>query len=452
MARADRPAATRPEWRNRIVGEGEEAPDQILGNPQNFRVHPAHQQEAMAGVLDEIGVIQRVIVNKRTGHLVDGHLRVQLALRSGVTKIPVLYVDLSEAEERLALATLDPIAALAETDRAVLGQLLGDLEHRPAALKGLLDGLAKQAGGIDQEPRGGATDPDAVPPLPGKPVSQAGDLWILGDHRLAVGDATLPAAYEQVLAGELVDAVWTDPPYNVAIDGKAGKIANDDMPRAAFAAFLQHAFAQTSASLKAGGAYYVAHSDSERPAFQAALEANEMPIRQCLIWVKNSGVLSRQDYNWRHEPILYGWREGAAHYFGFDFTANTVIDTGGADVSRMSREALEALAAQLLAAVPTSTLYVDRPARSELHPKPVELIERCLAHSTRPGETVLDPFGGSGSTLMACERLRRRARLLELDPRYADVIVRRWQEYTQGEPVLQRSGQRSRKAKRRAAA
>lgn len=419
-------------WKNRIVGTGEVAPDQLLANDQNFRRHPKHQQEAMRGVLDEIGFVQNVIVNRITNRVVDGHLRIELALRHDQPTIPVVYVELTEAEELLALATLDPIGAMAETDREVLGKLLGDLENRPDALKGLLDNLAKQAGGIDQEPGAGNTDPDAAPAVPYKPTSRLGDLWILGDHRLLVADATKGVNVARAVGNEPAACLWTDPPYGVAYEGAAGTIENDDLPPAQFAVFLGALFKAAAVGLRKGGAFYVAHADSERVAFEAALRAAELTPRQNLIWVKQSAPLSRQDYNWRHEPMLYGWRDGAAHYFGFDFTATTVLDQGESDVKRMSRESLEALAVLLLGCVPTSTLYVDRPARSELHPtmKPIALIERCLGHSTRPGELVLDVCAGSGSTIIAAERLKRRAAALELDPQYADVAVMRWQDFT----------------------
>lgn len=424
-------------WRNRIVGEEDVAPDQLLANPLNFRVHPTEQQLAMAGALDEIGWIQRVVVNKRTGNVVDGHLRVQLALRKGAPTVPCLYVDLTDAEERLALATLDPISAMAVTDKAVLADLLGSIDRQNEALQGLLDQLAKQAKGVNEDLAAGATDPNAVPALRAEATSQLGDLWQLGPHLLVVGDSTEAAPYEALLGLEHADAVWTDPPYNVAYETAAGAIANDNQEKAAFAEFLRKAFEHVGRATKAGGGIYVAHSDSERPAFQAALEAGGFLVKQCLVWVKNAAVLSRQDYNWRHEPVLYGWREGAAHYFGFDFTETTVIDDT-ADLTKLSRKQLEGLCTQLLQRPTTTVHYHDRPARSELHPtmKPVELITQMIGNSTRRGDVVLDPFGGSGSTLIAAAMLGRFARLIELDPCYADVIVERWQGWSAMEATL----------------
>lgn len=447
------------DWKNRIVGEGEEAPDQLLANPLNFRVHPGEQQQAMTGALEEIGWIQRVVVNRRTGHVIDGHLRVQLALRASAASVPVVYVDLSEEEERLALATFDPISGMAGTDQALLKELLGGVGRGNEALRPLLDDLAKKAKGVLEAIEPGHADPDAVPPLRANPVSRVGDVWILGEHRLVVGDATDANVYAVLLQGEQADCVWTDPPYNVAYVGKAGTVANDDLERADFADFLKRAFACVTVSLKDGGAFYVAHGDGERPAFQAALEDNDLQVKQCLIWVKNSAVLSRQDYNWRHEPILYGWRAGAAHYFGFDFSETTVVDET-ADLKKLSREQLENLCSVLLQRPATTAHYHNRPARSELHPtmKPVALVAQHVANSTRRGEVVLDPFGGSGSTLIACGQIGRAARLIELDPGYADVIVERWQKWAAETAVLEDGGKAfaavagARKVKRQRAA
>lgn len=247
-------------------------------------------------------------------------------------------------------------------------------------------------------------DEDDVPALPKKPAAKIGDVFELGRHRVVCGDATSEAALKILMDGVPAHAVWTDPPYNVDYEGKSKKrmkIENDKMGDAGFRAFLVAAFSGISKHLEGGGAFYIAHADSEGFNFRGAARDVSLQIRQCLIWKKSSLVIGRQDYQWIHEPILYGWKEGASHHWFSDRKQTTVLE-------------------------------FNRPPRNDLHPtmKPVELIEYCLGNSTGPGNIVLDPFGGSGSTLIACEKIERSARILELDPGYVDVIVKRWEKYT----------------------
>jgi len=237
-------------------------------------------------------------------------------------------------------------------------------------------------------------------------------------------------------------AVWTDPPYNVDYQGRAGKIMNDKMSPEAFREFLAAAFRHIYQSLVDGGPIYVAHSDTESPAFRGGLVSAGFHIAAGLVWVKNSLVLGRGDYQMRHEPILYGYKPTGPHLWFGGRKKTTVMEAAGGlavrqddgawalavgdEIWRVSGERVE------IEAWPGTVISVAKPVRNKLHPtmKPVELIERCLANSTRPEDLVLDPFGGSGSTLMACERLGRRARLLELDPKFAGQIVARWETYT----------------------
>ncbi len=204
-----------PAWRSRIVGSGTEAPDQLLANPANFRVHPKAQQEALAGVLDQVGWVQNVLVNQRTGHVVDGHLRVALAISRGEPSVPVLYVDLSPDEERLVLASLDPLAAMATADEAKLRELLAEVSVDSEALAAMLAALAPA------EPKDGLTDPDDVPEPPDEATTQPGDLWLLGDHRLLCGDAGSEADLDRLLHGVTVDLFLTDPPYNVKVEPRS---------------------------------------------------------------------------------------------------------------------------------------------------------------------------------------------------------------------------------------
>ena len=265
-----------------------------------------------------------------------------------------------------------------------------------------------------EELPGGSGDPDDAPDPPAEPVSTLGELWILGPHRLLIGDATDTAVLGRLMDGALADMVWTDPPYNVAVTGgthdprdtknhgKGPRIVNDAMGDLEFRGFLIAAFAAMADHLKPGGAAYVCHADTEGLNFRAAFAEGGLELHQVLIWVKQQFVFGRSDYHWQHEPILYGWKPGAAHEFYGERNQSTIWQ-------------------------------VDRPMRSAMeHPtqKPVDLVSIALGNSSQRGGLVLDPFGGSGSTLVAAHQAGRLARLCELDPKYADVIIQRWVDRT----------------------
>jgi DNA modification methylase len=402
-------------FRSRIVGEGEEAPDQLLANPLNWRVHPKEQQDALEGLLKQVGWVQRVIVNKRTGHVVDGHARVALALRRNEPTLPVLYVDLSEDEERLVLAAIDPIGGMAGRDDDMLAQVLDGLTAEDAGLQALLDSLKPEV----VEATEGLTDPDDAPEVQADPMTKPGDVWLCGKHRLMCGDSTNIQALE-ALTGGGVDMWLTDPPYNVAVQGgnhgdpertNGLRIKNDQMPDADFRQFLRDAYVAADAVMKPGAVFYIWHADSEGFNFRgAALDAG-WRVRQCLIWKKSSIVMGRQDYHWKHEPCLYGWKEGAGHLWAADRKQTTILE-------------------------------FDRPSRNGEHPtmKPVALFEYQMLNNTKGGDKVLDSFGGSGTTMIAAEKNGRHACLMELDPRYCDVIVRRWQAFTGKAATLEGDG------------
>lgn len=292
------------------------------------------------------------------------------------------------------------LGEIAEWDDEALSELLAEMKAKGAdlATAGFTDDdlarlLAETAGSK------GGEDPGPSDP-PAEPQSEMGMCYILGVHRLLCGDATLPADYAVLMGADRADLVFTDPPYNVAYEGgtdEALTIENDAMSSKDFRQFLQGAFAGLLGASRPGTGLYVCHADSEGENFRGALREAGWLFKQCVIWVKDQFVLGRQDYHWQHEPILYGWAPGAAHRWAGDRKQSTVWT-------------------------------FDRPRRNAEHPtmKPVELVEYALGNSSAPGDVVLDAFGGSGSTLIACAKLGRRARLLEIDPRYCDVIRRRW--------------------------
>lgn len=292
---------------------------------------------------------------------------------------------------------------------------------------------------------------DEVPTLPAEPISKRGDLWLLGDHRVLCGNSTCVTDLERLMDGEKADCIWTDPPYNVAYEGKTKdrlKIQNDAMDDDSFAQFLHDVFTTLSTCVRKGTTVYVAHADTYGEQFRAAFREAGFHLASCLVWRKNVMVLGRSDYQWRHEPILYGWMPGAAHYWDGGRRQTTVAETAGPEIVQLEDGSIQVQGVDNayvirgreinIETLVGSVITVDKPSRSADHPttKPVELIERQLVNSCPPGSVVVDVFGGSGSTLIACNKIGRKARLMELDPRYVDVIVRRWEDLTGQKAVL----------------
>jgi DNA modification methylase len=389
-------------WRSRIVGSGQEAPDQLLANPLNWRTHPANQRNALRGSLDTVGWVQQVMVNRRTGFVVDGHARVEEALSRGEASVPVLYVDLSPEEEALVLATLDPIGAMAGRDQARLNELLADIAVDDEGLLALLGSLSPTA-------KVGLTDPDDAPDLGEQTNIKRGDTFALGDHRLMCGDATrdLPT----LMAGTQADCVWTDPPYGVAYVGKtkaALTLANDDVTADGL---VRNVFAAARAFLPSGAPFYCAGpSGPHSLGYQLAIVAAGFRLHEELVWVKDVFVLGHSDYHYQHEPIFYGYAPG-----------NGRPGRGRHEGTRWYGDHAQA-----------SVFMVDRPKRSEQHPtmKPVALVASMVANSTPVYGAVLDPFVGSGSTIIAAEQLGRRCYAMDIDPRYVAVAIERWENFT----------------------
>jgi DNA modification methylase len=390
--------------RDRVEGLIRVPASELHPHPANWRRHPDHQRAALRGVLRQIGYADALLA-RRDGErlvLIDGHLRQSLDPRQ---VLPVLVLDVDEAEADLLLATLDPLAALASPDPAALAALLGRVEASSSAVRDLLDDLARGAGLPVARL---LADPDHVPEAP-EPVTAPGDLWVLGRHRLLCVDATEPANLARLMAGEAADVLWTDPPHGVDYVGKTARalrIAGDAAE--GLAHLLPRAFATAGTVLAPGAAVYVCHPAGPlQLEFLQAFVAQGWQLRQSLVWVKDHMVLGHADYHWRHEPIAFGYAPGPGRR-----------GRGGAGWYGGNGE--------------DSVLEVPRPAASREHPtmKPVELIRRCLANSAPGAGIVLDPFAGSGSTLVACEVAGFQGRGMDLDPRYCDVIIRRFEELT----------------------
>jgi len=405
----------------------------LIPYAQNARTHSDEQIEEIAASIKEFGWTNPVLIDEEGG-IIAGHGRVKAAERLLMTEAPVLILaGLSAAQKRAYAIADNKIPLNAGWDEKLLAMELLDLKaagyqldltgFSAFELRGLI--------GEDAPTRSGKTADDTSPEPPDRPVTHVGDVWVLGRHRLMVGDATALADVQRLMGEGEAHLVWTDPPYNVAYQADAGTILNDDQAAADFDRFLLRAFQATHWAMRPGAVIYVAHADSERWAFTEAFERAGFKMAQVLVWVKQSGVLSRQDYNWQHEPILYGWKEGAGHYFAGDYTQTTVIDDD-VNVDKLLATECRALLKKYIAAQRSTVLREPRPSRSELHPtmKPVALVERMMLASSQETDLVFDPFGGSGTTLITAEKTNRRCRIMELDPKYADVIIERWQDYT----------------------
>jgi DNA modification methylase len=407
--------------RNRIVGYGEERPDQLLANPGNFRRHPGVQLEALRGSLAELGWVKTILVNKITGHVVDGHARIEEAMRQGAAMIPVTYVELTEAEEKLALAVLDPITEMAHRDEEALKALLADVNTEDAGLQALLDEMAGEDSGVSGLKDG--ADENDVPEPPVNPITKAGDLWLLGKHRLFCGDSTKAEDVAKLMGKERAGLMNTDPPYGINYtntdrpgvkkSSATPAIANDDLADAKLQAFLESAFkVAVGSALRSDAAWYMWHAHLTQGFFAAAAAAaaaaNVILHRQ-IIWVKPVLLLTRGQYHWKHEPCFMGWVKG-----------NEPPDYGAGAGERNQTTIWEI----------DSVNRDDRKEFNHSSPKPVGLFEIPIIKHLKPSEVAFEPFAGSGPQFIAAEKHDRRCFGLEIEPRYCDVIVQRWENMT----------------------
>lgn len=397
------------------------------------------------------------ILARRDGEIIDGELRWKAARRLGLGDIPVVPADgMTDAQIRAFRLLVNRSATWADWNADAVAVELAKL----CALDIDIAQTGFDAREIDSylhSLSGNESDTDSAPDVPPMAVNREGDLWHIGVHSLLCGDATKQESYLHLMGEIRAEMVWTDPPYNVAYEGKAGRIKNDSMSDKDFSKFLSEVFALLAKALDQGGAIYVAHADAGACgiAFRSAFLGAGFKFASCLVWRKNQAVLSRADYHWQHEPILYGWLPGAPHRWCGDRKQTTIIDAFPTAISVTGEDGstvwLVADGARLLRIsgtdviveeLPSSVIHAPKPQASVQHPtmKPVALIERMIMNSSLRGDIVLDPFGGSGSTLMACERTGRICRTMELDPKFADVIVLRWQEATGKDALLDGSG------------
>ncbi len=388
--------------------------------------------EAVAESIKQFGFRVPVVIDKNNV-IIAGHTRVKAAKRLDMSSVPCVVADDLTPEQVKAYRLADnKTAELAEWDIGALEKELADLTAFDMdafgfeTLPEIMDMLDSSDGDNAEE----------IAESIEAPTTKSGDIWQLGKHRLICGDCTEAATIRKLMDGAQADLLLTDPPYNVAIENSEGlTIQNDNMSDTAFYEFLKAAFSAADAVMKDGAGFYIWHGESEGLNFRRACQYAGWDLKQCLIWVKNQIVIGRQDYQWKHEPCLYGWKGGAPHYFIKNRKQSTVIDNE-TDLEYMTAEELRALLAELLE--PSTVLREDKPQKSAEHPtmKPIPLFKKQVKNSTRRGGVVLDIFGGSGTTLLACEELERVCYTCELDAKYCDVIIKRWEEKTGAKAIL----------------
>lgn len=403
-----------------------------------YAKNPRRNDDSVDAVAESIRAFgfQAPIIVDREHTIIAGHTRYKAAKKLGLTDVPVIVADELTEEQVKAYRIADNSAGSASTwDDELLQEILADI------------GDAYDMGdfGLDtgQYIEGSEFPDDIVddePPAPPRTATtKRGEIIRLGEHVLLCGDATSREDMERLLRmagveGGGIDMIMTDPPYNVAIEGGTKDhltIENDDMEDDDFQQFLTRALVNTSGAVKDGGAFYMWYAFWRiREAYGAAEDAG-MKVSQNLIWVKAHFVLGHSDYQWKHEPCLYGWKDGANRYFIPRRDLTTVAEDT-IDIDGMTEKEVRDTLRKMLEGTPADVIHDKKPAASRDHPtmKPVTLLARMIFNSSHPGDTVLDPFGGSGSTMMACEQLGRRCLMMELDPVYCDVIVKRWEEFT----------------------
>lgn len=382
---------------------------------KNSRTHSEEQIQQVMDSIMEFGFTNPVLMDQNA-NIIAGHCRVEAMRRLNKTHVDCIVLShLTDSQKRAYIIADNKLALNADWNITMLQEEFEALKEDDYDLS--LTGFSEDEIAlilIEPEPET-FSDEDSCPEIPIDPITKLGDVWLLGEHRLLCGNSTMIDDVDLLMNGVKADILITDPPYNVDYEGKtkdALKIQNDSMDDSTFRQFLRDAMSSANIHLKDGGVFYIWHADSEGYNFRGACQDVGWKVRQCLIWLKNHMVMGRQDYHWKHEPCLYGWKEGAAHYWGSDRKQTTIIEC-------------------------------NRPSRNDIHPtmKPIELIEYQILNNTKPHEIVLDLFGGSGSTLIAAEKNNRKCYMIELDPKYCDVICSRYEQVFKKKATLESTGE-----------
>ena len=412
----------------------------------NFNKGTEAGQQLMERSFKEMGAGRSVLIDKH-GKIIAGNKSQKAAIAAGIKRVRVIEttgdeliavkrtdVEL-ESEQGRKMALLDNLTTQVNLawDETELQTITGEIEGFDVGDYGfdvgdLAVGDPTEADKVKED--------DFDPDEHYEPKTKAGDIFQLGEHRLMCGDSTKAEDVAKLMNGEQADLWLTDPPYNVAYEGGTGlTIQNDKQSDADFDNFLLQAFTAARDVMRNGAAYYIWTAQGHiQTQFMKAIDAVGMPFRQQLIWKKSALVLGHMDYQWIHEPCLYGWKEGAAHYFISSRDRTTVYsDEAEIDIDKMKKSEMQKLLHDILDnRTPTSVINCPKPSKSADHPtmKPVRLFGYQMANSSLPGNIILDTFGGSGTTIVAAEQLGRKARLMEIDPKYCDVIIARWEKLT----------------------
>lgn len=388
--------------------------DLLIPYALNSRTHSDNQVAQIAASIREFGFTNPILIDESNG-IIAGHGRLLAARKLQLDEVPCIVLSgLSDAQKRAYVIADNQLALNAGWD---LEALRLEIEHLKSVefdveLLGFDEDFLLSLDPIDETE--GITDEDACGEPPVDPVTVLGDVWVMGKHRLLCGDSTSTDALSVLCNGREVDMWLTDPPYNVAYEGGTKEkltIKNDSMGDEQFRQFLRDCYVAADTVMKAGAVFYIWHADLEGYNFRGAANDAGWKVRQCLIWKKSALVMGRQDYHWKHEPCLYGWKEGAGHLWASDRKQTTILE-------------------------------FDKPLRNGEHPtmKPVALFEYQMLNNTKGGDIVLDSFGGSGTTLIAAEKNGRVGYLMELDQKYCDVIIKRWQDFTGREAIHEQTG------------
>lgn len=402
----------------------------LIPYANNAKIHDKKQIEKIKASIQEFGFVSPCLIDKDF-NIIAGHGRVLAAKELKFEKLPCVFIEgLTEAQRRAYILADNRLSELGQWDYEMIASELLELSDDGFEID--LTGFTIDDTILDSEPVSDVIDKsmkDYIDSID-KSITKQGQIWQLGDHRLMIGDSTQIEQVLDLLGGGSIDLLVTDPPYNVNVESENGlKIENDNMSNDDFEQFLYSCFSNAAAVMKSGAAFYIWHADSNGYVFRKAAIDSGLDIKENLIWVKQHFTLGRQDYQWMHEPCLYGWKPGASHYFSEKRNISTIIksfdrlkDAKLEDYQRFYEELKESSTVQ----------FYNKPLVDDLHPtmKPIELIEKQIKNSSREGENVLDLFGGSGTTLLACEKLNRKCLMMEYDPKYADVIIQRWEEMT----------------------
>lgn len=403
----------------------------LIPYENNARTHSDEQIDKLKNSLKEFGFINPVIIDENNMILV-GHGRVMAGKELGIFEVPCIRINhLSEDKKRAYILADNKLSDMAGWDLDLLNAEL-ELIELDMSLFGFEniteEEIEIKEDGFDFE------DYEDIP----EANSKQGEIYKLGTHYLMCGDSTNAEDVKKLMNGNIADLVVTDPPYNVNITNSQGMtIKNDNMSSDDFKYFINDAIKNMSDNLKPGGAYYIWYGDIEDINFRTSCLNNDLLLKQCLIWVKNQFTLGRQDYQWRHEPCLYGWKNGEGHYFIYDRTQSTVIEEKEIDFDSLDKESAIKILKKVYQ-LESTIIKEDKPKINDLHPtmKPINLLARLIKNSSEEKEIVLDLFGGSGSTLIACEQLNRKCYMMEYDPYYLDVIIDRWEKFTGEKAVL----------------